>query len=463
MSTATQPNATQPVITLAEPTKVAPLVWQAHPTQGATWQLVNSNAPSTVLGSAQGQWPAGYSVEAYSSKGGYVILLHSPLGLTYFVMPGASVQGNTFKLTLAGNLWQNTQAKLAVASHTPAMVTLDHPVRQAMILGAGIGTRILPLTETWTGLAKPSLPLDGQHSVIGRLVHHLAQFGLEHCYVNTFFAAPSVCAALDLATQETNTQWHNLPEARATGTAGGLVQLLQHPERYPTFDATQPLLIVQGDAVTNADFGLLIKAHQQHQPLVTIGCQIVSDEDVDKFGIIATQTNADATDPSGVVTHFIEKPTLAEAGDYRLGSTGFYVLSPQVLPLLLQRYTELLAQQQAQQTQAGEPVTDELKEFDFAHHVFPWLLAQHPDSLRAQAVGGYWCDIGNPYQYVETLIHLAEGGIPLLPAAAVDETGYDAEAGVVYWPNAKALADSDAEVLELAAGVLVTCTTVAKP
>jgi NDP-sugar pyrophosphorylase family protein len=378
-------------------------------------------------------------------------------------MPGASVQGDTFKLVLAGDLWQNTQAKLADANHAPATVTPHHPVRQAMILGAGIGTRILPLTETWTGLAKPSLPLDGQHSVIGRLVHHLAQFGLEHCYVNTFFAAPSVCTALDLAAQETNTHWHNLPEARATGTAGGLVQLLQHPERYPTFDPTQPLLVVQGDAVTNADFGLLMQAHQQHQPLVTMGCQVVSDEDVDKFGIIATQANADANDPSGVVTHFIEKPTLAEAGDHRLGSTGFYVLSPQVLPLLLQRYTELLAQQQAQQTEAGQPVTAELKEFDFAHHVFPWLLAQYPESLRAHAVGGYWCDIGNPYQYVEALIHLAAGGLPLLPVPAVDATGYDGEAGVVYWPNAKALADSDAEVLELSAGVLVACTTVAKP
>jgi len=453
MSSTSLTASVQPKLTLAEPSKVPPLVWQAHPTQPHSWHLINSASPNTILGTVQGQWPEGYTVEAYSSKGGHVILLHSPLGLSYFLFPGAQVQGDTFKLSLEGTVWQEAQQRPTPKASLPPPPQV--PVAQAMILGAGIGTRILPLTEQWTALAKPSLPLDGAHSVIGRLVHHLAYFGLKHCYVNTFFAAPSVEAALTQAATEANTHWHNLPETRATGTAGGLVQLLQNPDKHPNFDPTLPLLVVQGDAVTNADFGLLMAAHLQHQPLVTLGCQIVSDEDVSKFGIIATQTT-NPTDPSGVVTSFIEKPSLEAAGDHRLGSTGFYVLSPKVYPLVLQRYNELLAQQPA-----GHSVDAALKEFDFANDLFPWLLQQDASCLRAQAVDGYWCDIGNPTQYFDALVQLAEGRLPLTPAPAWPTGSYDATAGVLYWPEAKALADSDTQVLELSNGVLVAKTEAA--
>ena len=58
---------------------------------------------------------------------------------------------------------------------------MTHPVRKALVLGAGLGTRLRPLTDV---LPKPLLPIFGKH-LVTFAIDHLRQVGIEKIWVNT--------------------------------------------------------------------------------------------------------------------------------------------------------------------------------------------------------------------------------------------------------------------------------------
>jgi NDP-sugar pyrophosphorylase family protein len=407
-----------------------------------------TNATTTLPAflTLEGELPQGLTLQPYEGKGGQFGLLHSQAtGLSYLLFPGSqAVLPNGATVALPGNtLLSNEQLTPLASTPPPVPQTL---CTQAMILGAGLGTRIMPLTEQFTGFAKPSLPFVGEESVIGLLVKRLAAFGIQRLFVNTYFQPHSVRAALDAAVAQCPSpmQWFEVCEARPTGTAGGLLEILNHPEAFPAFNPNEPLLMLQGDAVTTADFNAMAAAHQaqaSQRPSITLGSQRVSDEDVSKFGIMATNAQ-------GRITHFLEKPSLAEAGPHRLGSTGFYMMDAGIFPVLQAWYQQRLQQER---TATNQPTLERCQEFDFAKDVFAGCLAEdYP--LHAFEVSAFWCDIGNPTQYLHTLQQAYAGALPGLPLPA-DTTPYYSPEGVFYWP--KAYAPAQQEGLRLSGGVVV--------
>ncbi len=400
----------------------------------------------TPVACIEGHLPKGLHFEAYASRGGDVGVLHSQDSkLVYFLLPGATVQGNGFKIALFGETLPPVQAQQKLET----TASQQSFTKQAMILGAGLGTRILPLTEDYLSLAKPALPWVGDSTVIGSLVGLLAKQGIERIYVNTFFQRESVQNALNEAAKTHGVEWFEIPEERPTGTAGGVLHILNHLDEFPSFNPEEPLLVLQGDAVSNVDLAALINVHEANKASATVGCQIVADEDVPKFGIVATHST-DAHDQSGRVRTFLEKPSLAQAGSSRLASTGFYVLAPSLFAYLKTWYQERLQTVQAEAKTKSETPPTELKEFDFAQDVFNMCLKANLP-LYAQEVEGFWCDIGNPAQYVETLAMAYRGELgEALPEALAD---YYHDAGVFYWQGSKALAEKDG--LMLSGGVVV--------
>ncbi len=67
------------------------------------------------------------------------------------------------------------------------------PAPAAMVLAAGLGERMRPLSAH---RAKPTLPVLGR-SLVGRILHHLAGQGVTRCGVNAFHAAESVADTLE--------------------------------------------------------------------------------------------------------------------------------------------------------------------------------------------------------------------------------------------------------------------------
>jgi NDP-sugar pyrophosphorylase family protein len=280
--------------------------------------------------------------------------------------------------------------------------------------------------------------------VIGCIADTLTRDGFTRLFINTYFKPESLKSALGTCDAEIV---NYIDESEPSGTAGGLRKILTDPQYQPMLDTTQPLIIIQGDAVTDANLSDLMEAHIANNAFITIGCQPVSDKDVDKFGIIVTdQSGQDGI--SGQITGFQEKPKLAEAKS-RLGNTGFYVISPQAYPVIREIYGEALADAQAKALAEGKPEPKEVL-FDFANDVFPRVLKRvNEGKVRgkfwAQTVEGYWSDIGNPVQYLESVHDMYAGKIDF-PMPANREKFY--RDGVVFWPGTQEIADSEGAELQ---------------
>jgi mannose-1-phosphate guanylyltransferase len=359
----------------------------------------------------------------------------------YFALPGSTVQVQGTELILEGCAISSNPHKQPAQPKPP---TAQRHSNQATILGAGLATRFERISGDSTNYSKPAIPLAGSRSVIECIANSLTAHGFSHLMINTYFKPESLKASLARSHAK---QIDYIDEAEPSGTAGGLRKMLTDTRYSGFLDTRQPLLVVQGDSVTDASFSALMEAHMQNQALVTIGCQEVSEKDVDKFGIIVT----DRSGPDGLsgrITGFQEKPKLEEAKS-RLGNTGFYIFSPQAFPLVKDIYASRLAAAQEKARQQGQPVPTEIP-LDFATDLFPEILKRSQSKpllgpFWAQAVDGYWSDIGNPVQYLESIHDLYAGKVNIpLPQ---DTHRYYRE-GIVYWEGAQDIAQQEGARLE---------------
>jgi NDP-sugar pyrophosphorylase family protein len=378
----------------------------------------------SALGSLKVSPDAPCQVLFYEGKSGpcLVVTPKADSTLRLFILPGGDLHYGDTQLRLKGPALQGNPFKSPAQTRTATPQTLTS---QAMILGAGLATRFEPVSGENTGYAKPSTPLSGSHSVIRCILETLKPHGFQHLFINTYFKADSLKKGL--LDCQNHFQIHYLDESEPSGTAGALRKLVETSSSdcqqvFKAFQPTQAILIVQGDAVTDVDFSSLLQTHQQTGAALTIGCQVVRDEEVHQFGIIETN-RSEADGVSGQITRFMEKPKLADAGESRLASTGFYVISPEVYPLVLQAYENRLA--------SGKEGV-----LDFAQDVFPLVMAAQAEGklkVYAQQVAGYWSDIGNPVQYLETLHDLFAQKVNL-PLPTPPEHYF--KQGVAFWPGA---------------------------
>jgi NDP-sugar pyrophosphorylase family protein len=395
-----------------------------------------------VLGSLVQPENASHSVELFFGKGGFMGMVSSPKGVRYFALPGSSLCVGGTSLVLQGNAITSNPTKKRAIAPVGEIKAQPHS-HQATILGAGLATRFERISGDSTHFSKPAVPLAGNRSVIECLANGLTQHGFDQIIVNTFFKPESLKASLSRCK---GAKIRYIDEAEPSGTAGGLRKMLTDSHFKDLLDLNQPLLVVQGDSVTDVSFSALMEAHVANRALVTIGCQMVDEKDVDKFGIIVTdQSGPDGQ--SGKITGFQEKPKQEDAKSL-LGNTGFYIFSPQSFPVVKAAYEQLLTGAQASARKAGQPIPDEIP-IDFANDVFPAVLEwsqQRPDlgCFWSQVVDGYWSDIGNPVQYLETIHDLYEGkvNIPLPP----NPQHYYRD-GVLFWEGAFDLAAQESTFL----------------
>ncbi len=118
---------------------------------------------------------------------------------------------------------------------------------QVMVLAAGLGTRLWPLTAD---RAKPAVPFLGQ-PLIRTQVQRLLSHGLKHIVVNTHHKAESIASALKgLPVQLSH-------EDEILGTAG----CLAHARDRRLLDPGKHTLIVNGKLFTHFDFKSIAEQH----------------------------------------------------------------------------------------------------------------------------------------------------------------------------------------------------------
>lgn len=128
-------------------------------------------------------------------------------------------------------------------------------IKQAMILAAGKGTRMRPLTLT---TPKPLVPVAGKSLIVWH-IERLASAGITHIVLNAGYLSDVLIAGLDALDLENKlgiTLNISVEEGEPLETAGGIKYALDQGLLH---DA--PFILVNGDVWTEFDFGALL-AHE---------------------------------------------------------------------------------------------------------------------------------------------------------------------------------------------------------
>jgi mannose-1-phosphate guanylyltransferase len=224
---------------------------------------------------------------------------------------------------------------------------------KAMVLAAGKGTRLHPLTVE---IPKPLAPVAGK-PIIQYIFELLAGSGVHEVHVNIFHLAEAILECYGERSLVDDMLVNVSQEERLLGTAGGVKRLAEH------FDDT--FVVIMGDALTDVDVREVVAFHKEREALATLALMPVSD--TSQYGVVEL-------DGDGAILAFQEKPDPKEAIS-TLANTGIYVLEPEALEYIPKDTF-----------------------FDFANDLFPRLLEARERFVGYQG-NFYWSDIGTLEAY----------------------------------------------------------------
>ncbi|MHB1415123.1 MAG: nucleotidyltransferase family protein [Chloroflexota bacterium] len=181
-------------------------------------------------------------------------------------------------------------------------------VTKAMILAAGEGTRLRPLTAD---TPKPLLPLAGVPLILYSLAL-LRQHGICEVAVNLHHNAQKIVDCLGDGSR-LGMKIHYSYEEALLGTAGGLRKVAH------LFDDT--FVVLYGDVLTDCDLSALIRFHRKQGGPATLALSEVTNPW--EVGIVQL-------DQDGRVLDFVEKPPRGSAAG-NLANGGIYVMERVVL------------------------------------------------------------------------------------------------------------------------------------
>ncbi|AUB41183.1 GMPP, mannose-1-phosphate guanylyltransferase [Nostoc flagelliforme CCNUN1] len=193
---------------------------------------------------------------------------------------------------------------------------------KAMILAAGKGTRVRPITYT---IPKPMIPIL-QKPVMEFLLELLRQHGFDQIMVNVSHLAEEIenyfrdgqRFGVQIAYSfEGKIDDDGKLEGEAIGSAGGMRRIQDFS---PFFDDT--FVVLCGDALIDLDLTAAVKWHRAKRSIATIITKSVPKEEVSSYGVVVT-------DEEGRVKAFQEKPSTEEALSTNI-NTGIYIFEPEV-------------------------------------------------------------------------------------------------------------------------------------
>ena len=240
---------------------------------------------------------------------------------------------------------------------------------KAMIMAAGVGSRLEPLTYE---VPKPMVPIVNR-PVMEYILGLLRQNQITDIIANLHYLPGRIKEYFGEG-EDFGVNLCYSEETRLMGTAGGV--------KNNQWFLDDTFVVISGDALTDVNLQGLIGFHKARGALATIALKRV--EDVSKFGVVIV-------DDIGRIRSFQEKPKPEEALS-DVVNTGIYVFEPEIFKLI----------------PGGEF-------YDFGKDLFP-LLVKLQAPFYGYSIDDYWCDIGSLTTYREAnfdvLMERVKVGIP---------------------------------------------------
>lgn len=231
-------------------------------------------------------------------------------------------------------------------------------VQKAMIMAAGVGSRLDPLTQD---VPKPLVPI-ANRPMMDILFERLLEIGVKDVVANTHYKAEQIIDRYKNNKMGINFSY--IHEETLSGTAGGVKKCQFF------FDESEDFLVLSADGLSNANLKAGIEAHKKSGAIATMGIKKIEMEEIPHFGVVVTDEN-------GFVTGFQEKPHIKDAKSDCI-NTGIYIFKYDIFNYI---------------------PADTF--YDFAKNVFPHLLADRI-KINTFMVNEYWSDIGTIDQYAQS-------------------------------------------------------------
>lgn len=226
---------------------------------------------------------------------------------------------------------------------------------KAMVLAAGLGTRLRPITNR---IPKPMVPVAGR-PIMEHIVELLREHGFAEVIANLHWFPDTIRdhfgdgSAFGISLRYSY-------EEELLGTAGGV-------RNVAPFFGEQPFLVISGDALTDIDLTAMRAAHESRDGIATLAVKRVPD--TREYGVVIAG-------PGGRIEGFQEKPDPAEALS-EAANCGIYIFGPRIF----------------------DHFPPETQPFaDWALDVFPALL-EAGVPFYAHEIDAYWNDVGSLEAY----------------------------------------------------------------
>lgn len=248
--------------------------------------------------------------------------------------------------------------------------------RKAMVLAAGLGTRLRPLTDS---ISKPMAPIVNK-PVMEHIIELLKSHGFEDIVCNLHWYAETIKDHFgDGSKWGVNISYSY--EEELLGTAGGV-------KKVEGFFEGGTFLIMSGDALTDIDLSKVLEYHKAKGGIGTLALTKV--EDTSQFGVVIL-------DDDQRITGFQEKPLTGEAKS-KLANSGIYVFEPEVFDHM-----------------------PEGKFYDFGKNLFPKLLNEDIPYFGFKHEQ-YWNDVGSLDEYQQGNFDALEGKVKVkIPGTQIKE------------------------------------------
>jgi len=227
---------------------------------------------------------------------------------------------------------------------------------KAMILAAGLGTRLRPLT---TKRAKALVPVANM-AVIDRIIRYLKRYGISEIVVNAHHHHRQVVDHLDKGRQF-GIRIEVRVEPEILGTGGGI-------KNTADFWGPEPFIVINGDIITDVDLEKAYKTHLKAKNLATLILH-----DYRPFNQIQIDRHLNIVDIAAKNHHG------------RLAFTGIHVIDPDILNYIPEEKFSSIIDCYKKLIKSGKPIKAYISN------------------------GSYWNDIGTIRNYILANKELIKG------------------------------------------------------
>ena len=263
---------------------------------------------------------------------------------------------------------------------------------KAMILAAGKGTRVQPITHI---IPKPMIPIL-QKPVMEFLLELLKEHGFKEIMVNVSHLAEEIenyfrdgqRFGVEIAYSFEGRIEDGELIGDALGSAGGLKKI-QDFQNF--FDET--FVVICGDALVDLDLTEAVKRHKQKGAIASLITKRVNKKEVSSYGVVVS-------DNEGRVKAFQEKPSVEDALSDCI-NTGIYLFEPEIFDHI-----------------------PSSKKFDIGADLFPKLVDNNLP-FYALPMDFEWVDIGKVPDYWSAIRSVLQGKV-----RQVDIPGKEVKSGV---------------------------------